>query len=171
MVQTILSAPLFTDIVLPFLLVFVVIFAILQKTEMLGKGKKQIDALVALVMGLLVISFGYATNVITSLIPFLAVAVVVILVFMILYGMTFKAGDFKLHTGIMAAIGILAALGVIVTLLIATGAWNYVIENFLSGSDRSNIVANAVFVVLIVAAVIAVLWGGKGSKSEEKKQM
>ena len=52
------------EVLLPFLLVFTVVFAILQKTSILGKGKKQIDAIVSLVVGLIVVAFGYATNVI-----------------------------------------------------------------------------------------------------------
>lgn len=45
------------DYVLPFMLVFVLIYAILQKTELLGK-KKSIDALVAFVAGLFIMYFG-----------------------------------------------------------------------------------------------------------------
>ena len=82
--STILSSDLFVNAVLPFLLVFVVIFAILQKSKILGDEKKQIDAIVALVIGLIVISFGYATGVIVSLIPFLAVSAIIILVFLLL---------------------------------------------------------------------------------------
>ena len=42
--------PFFTEMLLPFLLVFVVVFAILQKTKILGEEKAQIDAIVALLL-------------------------------------------------------------------------------------------------------------------------
>ena len=43
--------PIFTDFLLPFALVFTLIFAILQKTKLLGDGKKQVDAIIGLVVG------------------------------------------------------------------------------------------------------------------------
>lgn len=168
MVQTILSSPLFTEVILPFLLVFVVIFAILQKTEILGKGKKQIDAIVALVIGLLVVSFGYATNIITSLIPFLAISVIAILVFMILYGMSFGAGSFKMHSRVMIAIGVLAALGVVLTLLVATGTWSYIYDWWYSSSDNSTLVTNIIFVGLVVVVLYVAMSSGSDKPAEKK---
>ncbi len=43
------------DILLIFLLIFVIVYAILQKTRILGEGKKNLNVVVALVVGLLVI--------------------------------------------------------------------------------------------------------------------
>ena len=44
-----------TDVMLPFLLIFVIVYAILQKTKILGEGKKNLNAVVAIVMGALVV--------------------------------------------------------------------------------------------------------------------
>ena len=44
-----------TDILLPFLLIFTVIFAILQRSKILGIDRKNFNVVVALVIGLLVI--------------------------------------------------------------------------------------------------------------------
>lgn len=43
------------DILLPFILVFTIVFAILQKSEILGKDKKNFNVVIALVLGLLFI--------------------------------------------------------------------------------------------------------------------
>ncbi|HJX05393.1 MAG TPA: hypothetical protein VJ461_01660 [Candidatus Nanoarchaeia archaeon] len=43
------------DILLPFILIFTIVFATLQKTKILGEGKKQYNVVVALVMGLAVV--------------------------------------------------------------------------------------------------------------------
>ncbi|MBI4451911.1 hypothetical protein HY637_00645 [Candidatus Woesearchaeota archaeon] len=43
------------DILLIFLLIFVIVYAILQKTKILGEAKKNLNVVVALVVGLLVI--------------------------------------------------------------------------------------------------------------------
>ena len=174
MVETLLTSSLVREMILPFLLIFSVTFAILQKTKILGDGKKQIDAIVALVIGLIVITFGYATNLINSLIPFLAVSIVVILIFMILYGMTFQGRDeLKIHQGIQITVGILAALGLLIVLLVSTGAWDYLYDRFFLGGDSSSLVTNVIFIVVIVAVVLVATLTNSGSgssgSSEKKK--
>ncbi len=166
---TILQDPFFVELILPFLLVFVVVFAILQKTKVLGEGKKQIDALVALVIGLIVVSFGYATGIILSLVPFLAVSVVVIFVFLILYGMVFHGDNFKIEGGLRTGLGILVGIAVVVAVLIASGAWDYIIENWIYGGEGGNsIIANVIFIIVIIGAIAAVVFSkgsGGGSSS------
>ena len=161
--ETILSSPLFLELVLPFLLVFTIVFAILQKTKILGDGKKQIDAIVALVVGLITISFGYATGIIISLVPFLAVVAVIILVFMMLYGMVYADGKFEMHRGLKITFGIVVGLAVIAAVMVATGAWNFVYDLFFFESDGS-LVTNIVFLVVVIVAIVAVVWQGKGDK-------
>ena len=43
------------DALLPFLLIFTVIFAIMQKTKFLGEGKKNFNVVIALVIALIVV--------------------------------------------------------------------------------------------------------------------
>ncbi|NCO11322.1 hypothetical protein CO038_03015 [Candidatus Pacearchaeota archaeon CG_4_9_14_0_2_um_filter_39_13] len=161
---TILQNPFFIELVLPFLLVFVVMFAILQKTKIFGDGKRQIDAIIALVIGLIVVAFGNAVGIIVSLMPFLAVTAVIILVFMILYGMVYKEGEFEMSHGLKIAFGILIGIGLLIAVLFTTGAWDYILENWVYGSG-GDIFINIVFFVVIIGAVAAVFWGGgKGDK-------
>ncbi len=44
-----------TDVMLPFLLIFVVIFAVLQKSNILGEGKRKYNLVFSLVVGMLVV--------------------------------------------------------------------------------------------------------------------
>ena len=44
-----------TDVLLPFMLIFVIIYAIFQKTKILGEGKKNLNTVVSLVVALLVV--------------------------------------------------------------------------------------------------------------------
>ncbi len=165
---TILSSPLFIEVILPFLLVFALVFAILQKSEILGKGKKQIDAIVALVIGLIFIAFGQAVGVVINLIPILAVSVVVLLVFMLIYGMAFSQGDFKLHKGIQWVIFALAAIVVTVAVLIFTGSWDYLVDLLLFEGEDSGLLTNIIFIAVIIGAILIVVLPGK--KKEEKKE-
>ena len=164
MVETILSNPFVRDIVLPFLLVFAIVFAILQKSEILGKGKKQVDAIVALVVGLIVVTVGSAVQVINSLLPILAVGLVVLLVFFLLWGFAFKEGGFSIHQNVQWAIGGIAAIVVVVATLYYTGGLDY-LKNIVNSSG-SSWATNVVFIVLIIIAVAVVI--GFSGKSENK---
>ena len=66
-----------------FVLLFALIFGILQKSKLLGDGSKQVNALVSLAISLLVVSVGYALDLITKLIPILAIGLVIILIFLL----------------------------------------------------------------------------------------
>jgi len=71
------------EIIPAFLLIFVLIFAILQKSKILGSDKKQIDALIALAIALIFITVPVTRGIVVNLMPWLAVGVTVILVFLI----------------------------------------------------------------------------------------
>lgn len=164
MAETILSNPLFVNTILPFILVFTVVFAVLEKSGILGKEKKQIDAIVALVIGLIVVSYAKATGIIVGLMPFLAVALVVILVFLILLGSLFKQGDFKVASGIQIAVGILAAIALVIAVLVITGVWGSLIALFTGGGGE--LASNVIFIVLILVAIGVVVGFSGAGKSD-----
>jgi len=164
MVETILQSPFVVEILLPFLLVFTVVFAVLQKSEVLGKGKRQIDAIVSLVIGLSTVAFGKATGIIIALMPFLAVSLVVVVVFMILVGAFYKEGEFGVHKGIKIAGGIIAFIAVVVAVVYISGAWEFIQSLFEGGV--SDLAANILFIALIVVAVVVVVVFGKAPSSE-----
>ncbi len=164
---TILSHPIFLETILPFILVFTVIFAVLQKSKLLGDGKKQIDAIVALVIGLILVSFAQAINIINPLIVFLSVSLVIILVFMLLLG-SFMGSEVpkKLKYVLMVVV----AIAVVIAVLIFTGAWQYLTDLVYAsgGVTGSGVFLNILFVIIIAGAIVAViLGGGKGSSSDK----
>ena len=161
--QTILSHPLFVETILPFLLVFTIIFAVLQKSKILGDNKRQIDALVALIIGLIVISFAKATGFIVQLVPFLAVSLVVILVLMILLGSFHIGGDFKLHKSLYIVLTVAIIISVVWAVLYITDAWVYIAGLLFAGD--SSLVVNIVFVIIIVAALVGAILFSKPAKT------
>jgi len=160
MAPTILQSPFFLEIVLPFLLIFTIVYAVLQKSEVLGKDKRQIDAIVGLVIGLIVVSFGKATGIIVNLMPFLAVSLVVILVFMILFG-SVHSGPLVLENGVKVAFGIISAIAVVIAVLVVTGSWDYIKGLFGGGVTASSLATNIIFIALVIGAVVAVVLGSK----------
>lgn len=160
---TILSSPFFVEGILPFLLIFVLVYAVLQKTKILGEEKKQINAIIALVIGLIVISFNQYVSIIVNLIPVLAVGLVIILIFLLLWGIVFVGGDFTTANWVRWAFGGLAFIAVLVSAMIVTGAWTYLV-NYFSGNDQ--LFLNIVFLVLVgVVIAVVVGFGGKSGKS------
>lgn len=166
MVETIFSSPIWFQVILPFILIFTLVFAVLQKSKILGDGKKQIDALVALAIGLIAISFGYAMEIISYMIPFLAVSLVIILVFLLLVGFVYEPGKFELHANVKWAFMGIIAVAVTIAVLYFTGAWNYITEMVEEGGG-STVFVNVGFVVLIIIAIAAVLVGGKEKKESK----
>lgn len=166
-VQTLFNSPL-GQTVLVFVLVFVGIFAILQKSKIFGEGKKQIDALVAVAMALIVASVGYAIDLISNLVPVMAVALVVILVFMILFGAVHEK-ELKLTDGVRTAFGVAIFILVVIAVLYFTPAWDYILD-VVSGGEGSSILMNIVFIAVVVGAIVAVLKGTKSGSEKPKEK-
>ena len=163
--SNIFTSSFFTEMLLPFLLVFVVVFAILQKSKILGDEKTQIDAIVALVIGLLLIGVPGPRDIIVGIMPWMAVAIAVILTFLILYG--FVAGDLSNTPNWMKIIfGILAGLFTLVVVLYISGLGKIVLGWFsLSGSG--DIWMSVLMVVLVIGTMAVAIWGGKKKKDGE----
>lgn len=163
---TILSSPFFVEGVLPFILIFTLVFAVLQKSKILGEGKNQLDALVSFSVALLTIAFANAVNVIIQLVPVLAVGLVVILVFMVLWGSIYGHHQGFKNNFVKWAFGILVLIVVASATLYYTGAIDSVTDYFDTASD--GLWSSVLFIVLIAGAVAAVVWSNKPSNSEGK---
>jgi len=166
MVEPIFISPYFLDYILPFVLVFTLIFAILEKTKLLGEGKRQVDAIVGLVVGLILIAFPFPRTIVVELMPFLAVAAIILLVFMLLYGFIAgkKEGD-VLNPYLKVALGIILVFALITVLLIIADWWDPVYEFLFERETASQVWINVLLLVVLAGAVLAVLKGGKESSS------
>ena len=150
----------FLSYILPFVLVFTLVFAILQKTQLLGDGKKQNDSLVALVIGLILIAFPFARDIVVKLMPFLAVSIAILLVFMLGYGFIYN-GKVEMHKYLKWTLMIIFGLALATVILWISGAWDG-IYNFIFERNQGQIWVNIVLVAVMAGAVVAVL-KGKGS--------
>ena len=155
MTNTLLSSPLVLEVLLPFLLVFTIVFAVLQKSQVFGEGKKQADAIIALAIGLIFVAFAHAVNIVIQLTAFLGVLLVIIVVIMILMGAVGKPGDFdnafpqKFRTGI----GIVSIIAVVGAVLYLTGLWD-TIYPFILNNLNEPIVGTIILLGVILAAVL-----------------
>jgi hypothetical protein len=83
------------DALLPFLLIFTLVFAILQKTQILGKGRKNFNVVIALVVALSVViphllgtyPIGFdAVDIINTMLPQVSLILVAILLLLLMIG-------------------------------------------------------------------------------------
>ena len=74
----------FFDILLPFLLVFAIVYGILEKTGIFGEKRHDINAVIALVIGLMVAVTTFVVNILTGFLPLVGLLAVIIVMFLML---------------------------------------------------------------------------------------
>lgn len=153
---TILQHWVLTQFILPFLLVFFIIFAVLQKTKLLGDGKKQLDALVAFVIGLVFVGAIFPKLVVGNLILFMTVSIVIVFVVLILWGFA-TGGEAKIESkGMKWLAGIIIFVAVVIAVLWATGSAQSV-SNFLFKQNWSDTFWTSVSFIVVIAVALAVI--------------
>ncbi|MEK6889110.1 MAG: hypothetical protein AABW80_03310 [Nanoarchaeota archaeon] len=100
------------DYALPFLLVFAVVFGILSATKLLG-DHKGMHILIAFVIGLLSLQWGFVPEFFRELFPRLGVGLAVMLVILILVGLFISDKDMKYWGWGLGALGFFIAIVVI----------------------------------------------------------
>lgn len=160
-VENIFTKVIFTDYILPWILVFVLIFAILEKSQLLGEGKRQINAILSAVVGLILLAVPYSRDIINQIVPFMVILAVILFVFLLLYGFVSgqKADKDLLGKGVKIGLGIAIGIAILIAVLVITDYWNDVID-YLGSSNTG---ANIIFIIIAAAAVVAVL-AGKGKE-------
>lgn len=161
--ETILQHPILIRFAYPFFLVFFVVFAVLEKTQVLGDKNKQIDALVAFVVGLIVVAVASPTAVISNMVLFLSVALIVLFVVLLLWGFAI-GGKADLNLGEKTWVKYLAGLVILVLSLVAL-IWASGFQGGVSGffgavfgqSWSEAFWTNTIFVVLVGIALALVL--------------
>jgi hypothetical protein len=139
--------------VLPFLLVFAVVFAILQKTQILGgEESRGINAVIAITIGLLSLQFDKVPLFFRALMPNLAVGLSVILAAILLLGLFFKLDDNRGKYLFMSISGIVA-IWVILSSISDYSWW--------TGSFWYDNLPTIIAGVIIIGAIIAVVGGGR----------
>lgn len=165
MVETILQSEIFTNFALPFLLIFFIVFGILEKTKLFGEGKKQLNALVAFVIGLIFVAAVFPKLVVGNLILFLTVAIVVMFVALLLWGfVSGQAPDIgSMPKGLRWVIGIVIVIAVGIALLWAMGIEGAASELLFEQSWSAEFWTNTAFVVVVILALVFAMRGSKSS--------
>ncbi len=158
---TIFQHWIFSKIILPFLLITTLVYAILEKTKLFGDGKHQINAIIAFVIGLTFTGVAYYTDIVNNMILFLSVALVVLFVILLIWGFVWgekEAGKgFVLEGWMKTVLVILGGVAFLFAIFWATGL-NQKMLNALFGQSWSNTFwTNFLFVAVIVIALVLLL--------------
>lgn len=169
----------FFRVVLPFLLVFALVYAIIMKSGILGKydqpWTKNISAIIALAIAFIFISYSPAIEVLSILIPQASFVLVVALMLMMVIALVFpgmfkwigkeqKVSPWLVIPGIFIIIIFVAITGYAVgdRVPFLYGFAQMFMGSVGLGKDSMNLlIAFAVIVVIPIAVIGMILWGGK----------
>ena len=175
------------DVVLPFLLVFVITFAILEKTRILGfeKGKddkgnereytkKNLNAMVAFVMGFFVVASAQLVAVINKSMSQVFILLLLVICFLMLAGafhQQSKEGfflnkkDHGFYYGIFMAVIFIAIIAIFLNAL----GWLDLLYDFLRQNWNTNYVAAVIFILILIGFMAWITKDTVEAKPEEKK--
>ena len=147
------NADVFTY-VLPFLVVFAMVFGILNKSAIFGAEAKGVNVILALALGLLSLVGGYVPQFFQTMIPNLAVGLSVLLAAIILMGLFMSGGNEKYINYGLIFVGVLIFIFVMYSSF--SGSYNSV--GSLWDQYGSGLVS---LLVLIGIVAMIIFWGKK----------
>ena len=159
------------DVILPFLLVFTIFFAILEKTQILGTEKvngeqvtrKNINSIVAFCVSFLVIASTKLVAVISETMAHVVLLLILGFSFMLLVGIFYGTGEFTLkeHPAWISFFMILMFIGVSLILINALGWFSYVIALFKNWDAEW--AASIIMFAIIIGFMVYVTWDKQDS--------
>jgi len=156
--ETILQNWLVTKFALPFLLIFFILFGILEKTKLFGE-RKQLHALISFVVGLIFVAAVQPKIIVENLTLFLTVAIVVVFIALLLWG--FVIGKLpevpgKIQGGIAAVVVVAVAIATLWAMDVQGALFDFLFRSGWSADFWTNF---AFIAVVIIALALVV--GGK----------
>ncbi|MBM3228300.1 hypothetical protein FJZ20_00205 [Candidatus Pacearchaeota archaeon] len=142
----------FFSYILPFLLIFALVFGILTRVKMFDN--KGINAVIALVVGLLALQFHFVPIFFSEIFPRLGIGLAVILALLILGGLFFDPDNKMINYGLLG-VGVIVFLVVLVQTFGWLGWWNLSIWSY----NWQGIVG-----IILFLAIIGIIVGAGGKR-------
>jgi len=143
--------------VLPFLMIFALVYGLLSKSKLLGENRG-VHATLALVIGLLALQFDYVSNFFATIFPYAGIGISVLLVALILMGVLTDDED--------AAKWIFFGIGAVIFIIVML----YTIYDFnwLGGYVGVDWISWIILAMIVAAAVVFVILGSKKNPTSSK---
>jgi len=148
--------------VIPFLLIFAVVFAIMDKTKMFsskGKDNRGIIALIAVSISLLSLQFDFVSEFFAIVFPRFGVGLSLFLVVLIFLGFFFPEGEDGVWSHKVAWVGWVVGIGVFIWALASWDQWS-------SYSGFGGWFVENVWALIILGVIIAVIAVVANSKNK-----
>lgn len=160
--ETILQNWVVAKFILPFLLIFFILYGILEKSKAFGEGNKQLHAFIAFVVGLIFVGAVFPKLVVNNLILFFTVSIVVLFIALLLWGFV-SGGEAKLPDSkpLKLGAGVAIILAVTIALLFIFEIEGALFDFLFRQSWSGEFWTNLAFIVVIIGALVAVLVTGK----------
>ena len=155
-----------TTVIIPFALVFVILFSVLQKTKILGKElngdpKTKINAVVALVFGLLVVAYADTVNVVNRIAQYGTVLIIVGFIVVIVF--SFSGFPKMAKTKLWRTIGFFI-FGIFV--LYVLGAFEYLDWS----KAQTNLIVPAIAIIAFIITMYLILKPAQKEPPKTKKK-
>ncbi len=160
-----------TDVILPFLLIFTIVFAVMEKVEILGTSKKN-HTVVALILSLLVV-IPHITGrgpdvvpIINSVLPSASLVLVGVVCFLLLIGIFGGRGTWA-GNRISGAIAVIAFLIVLYIFGLSVGYFQG--DNILTKALSNPEIQAVVVIIIVFALIIGFIVGDTREKKRESE--
>ncbi|MBN1157209.1 hypothetical protein JXA85_06305 [Candidatus Woesearchaeota archaeon] len=165
------------DVVLPFLLVFTILFAVLERSKVLGTDdvdgskvtKKNLNSMVAFVIAFLVVASTKLVAIINKSLANMTLILILVVMFFVLIAMFFKEGDDVVLKDPFKWILMVVILIAILLIFFDSLEWLDDIGNFVSRHISSSWFLTVVMLIFIVV-FMALITREPSSKSDKKKE-
>ena len=162
------------DVVLPFLLIFTLVFALLEKTRVLGTEdvdgkpfpKRNLNSMMAFVIALFFVASAEMVHIVTEVSTLTVLFLLGSVLFLLLIGSFHEQTDsgFFIKEGALRTFFIIIMLVSLILIFMHAVGWLGTLMNFLRDNWQSNLVATVVFLLLIFGAIWFIVGDNSGKK-------
>lgn len=170
------------DVLLPFILVFTIVFAILERTKVLGTekvnnieyGKKNLNAMTAFVVAFLVVASAQMVSIINNAMPKIVILLFLGVFFLLLVGIFYSdKEEVLLSSGWKIMFMVIMFVGIVAVFLhsIPTSSGqpflNWIME-FIVYNYTTTAVTSIILVLVVAGLILYVVREPKAAKEEKK---
>lgn len=166
----------FYDVILPFLLVFTIVFALLERTKVFGTEdidgkkypKKNLNTIMAVVVAFFVVLSADLVEVITTVSSNFVVLLFLVVLFLLLVGSFFmEKPDAVFLTGWWKQLFMVLVFVILIFIFLDGLGWLGDTFDFLTGRDEGELVGTAILFTLLVIFIVWVTNSGHGHKDKD----
>ncbi|MFH1439668.1 MAG: hypothetical protein ABIG89_03820 [Candidatus Woesearchaeota archaeon] len=174
------------DIILPFLLVFTVIFAVFEKTRVFGTeevegvkySKKNLNAMVAFVIAFLVVASSQLVSIINKSLSRVVLLILLMICFLVLIGTFFSEGEeviFEKGSGWRTFFMVVLFIAILLIFMSSIdtksgGSWLSNSLDYLKANFSNTGVSAVVLIVVILIFMLYIIAEPKAAAGKKKKE-